>query len=243
MSVLELDGVSKSFSTGSLALDDVSLSLGPGDFVGVFGDRRCGKTTLLRVAAGLDGPDAGTVRFDGQELGRLSRREHARLRREEIGCVWQSMPLPFNIPVLEIAALPVLESLGSRRARLRARTALRAAGAADCATAIAHELSDGDRARVALALGLVREPALLLADEPTAYLNQAEREDVLAILTRTARERGTAILMAAADAPSTQRSQRIISMDRGRLVEPRRSERGQLLHLRGSEPRATGQGA
>jgi ABC-type lipoprotein export system ATPase subunit len=231
MRLLELDRVSKRFRRGAgsiVALDDVSLALEPGDSMAIWGGSNSGKTSLLRVAAGIEAPDSGTVRFDGRELAGLSKRELARLLLSEIGCVWRSLGAPRGLAVIDQVALPLLRHGDSHGARKRAAEALRAAGVADAADASWHELADGDRARVRIAHALVRQPRLVLADEPTANLNVVEREQLLGMLDGLTRERGVAVLMTAPDAPDTLRSHRLASLDRGQLIEPDR-EQGRVI--------------
>jgi putative ABC transport system ATP-binding protein len=231
MSLLELDRVSKRFRRGAktvLALDGVSLALGPGDSMAVWGGGNSGKTSLLRVAAGIDRPDSGSVRFDGRDLATVSGSERSKLLSSEIGCVWRSLRAPHGLSVLDQVALPLVRHGDARQARVRAREALVGAGVEDAASAAWHELEDGDRARVKLAHALVRDPRLLLADEPTANLNVVEREQLLGLFDKVTVERGIAVLMTAPDAPDTLRSHRLASLDRGQLIEPER-EHGRVI--------------
>jgi putative ABC transport system ATP-binding protein len=232
MSLFELDAVSKRFTRGYaeiLALDRVSLRLDAGDFVAVWGRSNSGKTTLLRVAAGIERPDEGSVRFDGRDLSEMSRRERARLLLHDIGCVWRTAAVPRGLSVVDYVALPLLRTAGRRSARQQAIVALSAAGLTGCSEVRWHELADGDRARVAIAHALVRRPRLVLADEPSANLNIVEREEVLGLLRSEAEDRGTAVLMTAPDAPDTLQSRRVCSIDRGRLIEPERPSPGTLI--------------
>jgi len=232
MALLTLDGVAKRYWRGYnqlVALDDVSLEVEPGDFVAIWGSSRSGKTTLLRVAAGIEAPDAGSVVFDGASLASLSRRRRARLLLDQIGCVWQSGRITPGLSVLDHVALPRLKHVSHTQARREATAVLERVGARQCAQARWHELSDGDRTRVAVAHALVRRPRLLLADEPTAALNMIEREQLVSLLRSVAKDAGVAVLMTTPDAPATQRSNRVMSLDRGRLIKPRSEERGALI--------------
>ncbi len=233
MTVLSLDGVAKRYVRGDreiVALDGVSVDLAKGDFVAVSGRSRSGKTTLLRIAAGIEVPDAGSVRFDGEELATLSRKRRARLLLEEIGCVWQGGRITHGLSVRDHVALPLLKSQSHSQARRRANAMLERVGAQGCARAQWHELSDGDRTRVALAHALVRAPRLLLADEPTVNLNMLEREQLVGLLRSVAQDGGVTVLMTAPDAPATVHSNRTMSIDAGRLIKPtserRRSPEG-----------------
>lgn len=241
MTLLSLDGVTKRFARGYReldALDDVTLDVERGDFVAIWGASRSGKTTLLRVAAGIESPDAGRVTFDGRDLAVLSRRTRARLLLTDIGCVWQTGRITRGLSVLDHVALPRFKDRSHAQARVDAHAVLERVGVAQCGRARWHELTDGERTRVALAHALIREPRLLLADEPTANLNMIEREQVLGVLRSVAEEAGVAIIMTAPDAPNLLQSHRLMSLDRGRLIKPRSEQRGTLIEF----PRATGRG-
>jgi len=234
MALLSLTGVSKRYTRGLrtlVALDDVSLDVDAGDFVAIWGSSRSGKTTLLRIAAGIERPDAGAVTFDGRDLATLSRRHRARLLREEIGCVWQTARLTSGLSALDHVALPLLRRHGHAEARRRAHDLLERLGALPCAHARWRELTDGDRMRVALAHALIRQPRLVLADEPTANLNMIERDQVLALLRGLADDLGAAVVMTAPDAPTMLHSHRLLGLDAGRLIAPRPPERGTVLRF------------
>lgn len=236
MSLLALAGVAKRYANGSrtaVALDDLSLELAGGDFVAIWGGSRSGKTTLLRVAAGLERPDAGTVTYGGLDLALLSRRRRAELLLREIGCVWQTGRITRGLSVADHVALPRLRDVSHAQARREARAILDRLDALPCAGAGWHELTDGDRTRVALAHALVRRPRLLLADEPTANLNLIERERLLGILREVAEAAGVAIVMTAPDAPNLLQAHRLMGIDRGRLIKPRSEQRGQLVAFPG----------
>lgn len=232
MALLSLTGIAKRYTRGLrtlVALDGVSLDVEAGDFVAIWGSSRSGKTTLLRIAAGIERPDAGTVTFDGRDLATLSRRRRARLLAEEIGCVWQSARITSGLTALDHVALPLLRRHSHVEARRRAHALLERVGAQPCARARWRELTDSDRMRVALAHALIREPRLLLADEPTANLNMIERHQVLALLRSFADDLGAAVVMTAPDAPDLLHSHRLMSLDAGRLIVPRSQRRGTLL--------------
>jgi ABC-type lipoprotein export system ATPase subunit len=232
MTLLSLDRVVKRYWRGYreiVALDEVSLELERGDFVAVWGSSRSGKTTLLRVAAGIEAPDGGSVTFDGQELATLPRKHRARLLLEQIGCVWQAGRITHGLSVLDHVALPRLKHHSHTQARRDATEMLERVGARQCAQAHWYELSDGDRTRVAVAHALVRRPRLLLADEPTANLNMIEREQLVSLLRSVAEDAGVTVLMMAPDAPELLRSHRLMSLDHGRLIKPRSERGGELI--------------
>jgi ABC-type lipoprotein export system ATPase subunit len=232
MPLLSLDGVAKRYARGYreiAALSDISLDVERGDFVAIWGASRSGKTTLLRVAAGIEPPDAGSVTYDDRDLAALSRRQRARLLLSEIGCVWQTGRITRGLSVLDHVALPRFKARGHTQARREAHEMLERVDAAQSRHARWHELTDGERTRVALAHALIRRPQLLLADEPTANLNLIEREQVLALLRSVADEAGVAIVMTAPDAPNLMQSHRLMSLDRGLLIKPRSEQRGELI--------------
>jgi len=232
MTLLSLAGVTKRFARGYReveALAGIDLDVEPGDFVAIWGGSRSGKTTLLRVAAGIEAPDAGSVTFDSKDLASRSRRDRARLLLTDIGCVWQTGRITRGLSVLDHVALPRFKERAHAQARREAHEMLERVGTPQAATARWHELTDGERTRVALAHALIRRPRLLLADEPTANLNMIEREQVLGVLRSVADEAGVAIVMTAPDAPNLLQSHRLMSLDGGRLIKPRSEQRGTLI--------------
>jgi ABC-type lipoprotein export system ATPase subunit len=232
MTLLSLAGVTKRFARGYRevdALSGIDLDVEPGAIVAIWGGSRSGKTTLLRVAAGIETPDAGSVIFDGRDLAARPRRSRARLLLTDIGCVWQTGRITRGLSVLDHVALPRFKECTHPQARREAHDVLERVGVAQSAHARWHELSDGERTRVALAHALIRRPRLLLADEPTANLNMIEREQVLSVLRSVADEAGVAIVMTAPDAPNLLQSHRLMSLDSGRLIKPRSEQRGTLI--------------
>jgi len=232
MTLLSLDGVTKRYARGYReveALAGVGLEVEAGDFVAIWGAIRSGKTTLLRVAAGIEAPDGGRVAFDGRDLAARTRRARARLLLTDIGCVWQTGRITRGLSVLDHVALPRFKQSSHAQARGEAHDMLDRVGIPQAAGARWHELTDGERTRVALAHALIRRPRLLLADEPTANLNMIEREQVLGVLRSVADEAGVAIVMTAPDAPNLLQSHRLMSLDGGRLIKPRSEQPGTLI--------------
>jgi lipoprotein-releasing system ATP-binding protein len=220
--LLSLQAVSKSYWRGPSevrVLSDACLDVQPGEFIGVWGRRGAGKTTLLRIAAGLETPDRGAVRFDGDDLATLSERGHARLRRGAIGWVRRSGPRS-DLTMLDYVALPLLIEHGRRDANGRADAALRRVGMAQCAGQRWESLSDGERALVAVAHGIARQPRLLLIDDPTANLGVREREEILLLLRSLVEETGLAMLMTVPDMPAALGSHQLRALSGGRLISP-----------------------
>lgn len=220
--LLSLEAVSKSYWRGSTevrVLTGASLDVNAGEFVAVWGKRGAGKTTLLRIAAGLEAPNSGMIRFDGDDLSTLSEGAHARLMREQIGWVRRAGPRS-ELRMLDYVALPLLIEHGQRRAHRRASEALRRVGMAECTGQRWNSLSDGERALVAIAHGIVRAPRLLLVDDPTANLGVREREEVMELLRALVEETDLAVLITVPDMPAAMRSHQLRALSGGRLLAP-----------------------
>jgi len=238
--LLRFDSVSRSHWRGPRELQvikDVSLDVHEGEMVGVYGQRGAGKTTLLRLAAALELPDRGTVSFDGQDLARCSRRELARIRRREIGWVERAGPQSDDLTMLVYVALPLYRAHGPLEAQRRALRALARVGAEDTAELRWPDLSDTGRMLVAIAQALVREPRLLLVDDPTAGLGILDRERVVGLLRGAAEDGGLAVLMAVPDMPAMLHAHEVRMLSRGRLLAPedRREGRGTVIAFPRSE--------
>ncbi len=219
--LLSLDGVCKSYWRGpheTVVLADVSMRVHVGELVAVWGQRAAGKTTLALVSAGLEAPDRGIVCFDGRDLAE-PRRGRAPSLHEGIAWVQRTGPQSGDFRmIVDYVALPLLGTYSPRGARRRASGMLKRLGVADCAGARWGSLTDGERTLVALAHALVREPRLLVADDPTANLNVLQREDVVGLLRRAADEEGLGILITVPDMPDMAYADRIGSLSDGRLT-------------------------
>jgi predicted ABC-type transport system involved in lysophospholipase L1 biosynthesis ATPase subunit len=222
MTLLSLKHVTKRYLDGRAqhkVLDAVSLEIDPGDFIGVWGMRRSGKTTLLRIAAGIDLPDEGEVCFDGHDLTRMSADARAKLRRHDgIGLVRTEWHPGRNKPVVEHVALPLLsDGMSLRDAKEPAHLALARLGVSDCAYLTVDRLSRGERVRVGLAQALVHKPRLLLFDEPPLPLSPSEAVELYGLLFSLGRDSSIAIVVASEDIAPIRRARRILSIDGGRL--------------------------
>jgi ABC-type lipoprotein export system ATPase subunit len=220
--LLSLQGVGKSYWRGQhelRVLGDLSLDVQPGEFAVVWGKRGAGKTTLLKIAAGLEAPDRGTVRFEEADLAGLSETDHARLMRERIAWVRRTGPRS-ELRMLDYVALPLLAARGQRGAYLGARDALARVRVSECAGQIWESLSDGERALVGIARGIVRAPRLLLIDDPTANLGVREREEIIELLRELAEETDVGVLMTAPDMPEMLGAHQMLSLSGGRLLGP-----------------------
>ena len=217
--VLELKDVGKVFTRGErlvVALDRASFSVNGGDCVALYGTSRSGKSTLLRLAAGAEAPTSGSVRYQGEDLGGMSERTRSSLLRAEIAWVPASLDFQPGLTVLEQVALAgYLQSRSYARVKDTARAALRAAGIEQCAGAQVSELSDGELRLTGIAQAIVKQPRLLLADEPATNLDPVERDRVLELLRACAIERGSAVLFSATHADETLKSTWLVRLDGG----------------------------
>ncbi len=219
--VLAFERVARSHPTGrghTRVLEDVSFELWPGELVTVLGQRRSGKTTLLRIAAGVESPDDGVVRIDGEPLDRLS--SSARTRRlRAVGYTPKSWRVARGKPVLDHVALPLLaEGRPLVTAHAKAHEALERVGAPHCAGAFTDELAPVDETRAALAQALVRNPRVLLVDEPGVMATPDEREELLQLLRELAGERPRlALLLTTRDTAGIAGARRILTLDEGVL--------------------------
>lgn len=231
MTLLALEGVSKSHWRGRheiVVLDDISLEVEAGELIAIFGQRAAGKTTLLRIAAGIEAPDTGCVRFEGRELGAGRFRRltgiHAR-----IGWVGHHGPFASGMRMLDHVALPLLREVRADEAERRATRALKRVGAGDLASARWHELSDAERTLVTIAHAIARDPAVLLVDDPTSGLGLEERETVLALLRSIAEERHMAVLATVPEISDALRSHRVMSLSDGELIQATRRGTGEVI--------------
>jgi putative ABC transport system ATP-binding protein len=182
--VIVLQGVSRRYDAGPPALDEVSLTVAPGEALAILGPSGSGKSTLLNLIAGLDKPDSGTVLVNGVRVDKLGEAASARYRRATVGMVFQFFNLLDDLNVFDNVVLPA-QLAGVARAECTARATglLTTLGIARHARAYPGRLSGGERQRVAVARALMNRPALLLADEPTGALDTASGADVRQLLT------------------------------------------------------------
>jgi len=216
MSLLRLEGVSKRYRRGRrevVALDDVSLAIEPGELVAVWGMPRSGRTTLLRVAAGLEQPDGGAVRFGGAELTA----GHDDGLAPGIGFVHVGLAGAGGESILDQVAMPLLaRGVPPEVARGRAQLQLERVGAGACAPLQLRELEPTERVRVAIAQALVTAPRLLLVDDPTRHVDLLEREAVL-LLVRSIADGDVAVLMTTGEAMGVSGVDRALTISGGVL--------------------------
>ncbi len=215
-----LDGVNLSLGRGAgrvHILRDIALNIGRGEAVALLGPSGSGKSTLLMVMTGLERPDSGTVTIAGEELGRLDEDALARFRGRTIGIVFQAFHLIPTMTALENVAVP-LELAGLADALPRAQRELAAVGLGARLHHYPAELSGGEQQRVALARALAPDPAILVADEPTGNLDETTGGDIIALMFRGHRERGTTLVMVTHDSELAARCDRVLHIHSGKLV-------------------------
>jgi putative ABC transport system ATP-binding protein len=217
-----LKNVTKDYPKGRAvvhALRGVNLEIADGEWLSIQGPTGHGKSTLLQLLGGLDRATSGSLELDGRDLTRLGEGAMTKVRATSIGFVFQTFNL---IPTLnarenvETALVPLGISHASRKAR--AAEALASVGLDDRARHLPSERSGGQQQRVAIARALVKEPKVLLADEPTGNLDEGTRDDIMALLEKLWREHGLMLIVVTHDSSVARRAQRIGIMRKGRLT-------------------------
>jgi putative ABC transport system ATP-binding protein len=222
VTIVEAHGLTRIYRLGDeriSAVRDASFSIGSSEFAVLEGPSGSGKTTLLNLLGLLDRPDGGTLLFEGRDVATLSDRERSRLRRERIGFVFQSHQL---VPVLSaeenVAIALWIRGLPERECRRRVLEALDAVGLSGLTARRPDALSGGQRQRVAVARALVGEPAVILADEPTASLDSETALRLLDLFDALHRERGVAFVFSSHDPRIVGRAARRLCLRDGRIT-------------------------
>jgi ABC-type lipoprotein export system ATPase subunit len=240
-SVVRARGLRKHYGRGEglvRAVDGVDLDVAPGETVAVMGPSGCGKSTLLHLLGGLDRPSGGEVSLNGRRIDDIGEKALARMRRTDVGFVFQAFHLMEELTAVENVELSALLAGSSpRAARRRAEELLGRVGLADRARFLPSALSGGQRQRVAIARALSNEPLVVLADEPTGNLDSAATLDVLRLFERL-HESGQTLVIVTHDARIAATADRLISMRDGAFVDETRlsgGTTGQLGALVGLE--------
>ncbi len=219
--IVELEGVHKQYRQGEVdvkALRGLDLRVEPGEFLALTGPSGSGKTTALNLIGALDAPTEGTVKVDGRDLGSLSRAQRSRLRRDRIGFVFQAYNL---IPVLtayENAELVLrLQGTATEQRRKRVMDLLQEVGLGGMEDRRPDQLSGGQQQRVAIARAIASDPAVTLADEPTANVDSATADTLLELMEALNRDRGVTFIFSTHDPRVMERARRIIRLVDGRV--------------------------
>jgi len=220
--MIDVSNVTKLYEMGGnpvRALDDVSFTVNPGDFLAVTGPSGSGKSTLLFTLGGLLTPTEGTVKAWGEAIYDQHPRERARFRRENVGFVFQTFELLPYLTALENVMLPLsLAGAPSREQEEKALDCLERVGLADRASHKPSQLSGGEQQRVSVARGVVNGPRLLLADEPTGNLDQRTGDGIMDLLGELNERDGLTLVMVTHDRENADRARRNIGMVDGRIV-------------------------
>jgi putative ABC transport system ATP-binding protein len=234
MTPLTLDSVSVSFSRGGArvpVLRDVSMEVAAGELFAIYGKRAAGKTTLLELAAGLSSPDGGSVSFAGRDLAALSRKELARVHRDGIGWVELGGPQTSDVAMRVYLAMALYRSLSHREAADRALAMLARLGAGEYADARWTDLPDTVKPFVAIGQALIREPKVLVVDDPVRGLGVSERESVVALLREAAHDAGVAVLFAVPEMPAMLQADQVRVLANGKLIGPPQQDGGTVVEF------------
>jgi putative ABC transport system ATP-binding protein len=217
--LIQVNNVTKRYDGDQPAVDQVSLTVAPGEAVAVMGPSGSGKSTLLNLIAGLDRPTTGTVSVAGRRIDNLSETGLARFRRDTIGMIFQFFNLLDDLTVLDNVLLPAqLTGMPRSRATTRATELLARLGIDGHRNAYPGRLSGGERQRVAIARALVNRPVLLLADEPTGALDTAAGEEIGALLLELNQEGQTLVLVTHNPDLAARYATRTVSLVDGHLA-------------------------
>ncbi len=210
----------KEYETGGhdgIALRGIDLDIARGQIIALLGKSGSGKTTLLNLLAGLDEPTRGRVEIDGMDLKGLGEKGRTELRRNKLGFVFQFFNLLPTLTAIENVTL-ALELAGKPDER-RARESIALVGLAGKEDRYPHELSGGEQQRIAIARALVKNPPIILADEPTGNLDSHTGTQILELLTGRCRESGTTLVMVSHSLKTCEYADRILRMLDGRIFE------------------------
>ena len=222
MSLIELSGIGKSYVNGDVVtpvLFDIDLQVRQGDYVALMGPSGSGKSTLMNLLGLLDRADRGHYHLQGRDVTGLNAAQHAQVRNQTMGFVFQSFNLLKRMSVLENVALTLLYAgQGRAKARVRAKELLDQVGLADLGHRMPNQLSGGQQQRVAIARALVNSPPLLLADEPTGNLDTRTTLEVLELIGELNRQQGLTIVVVTHEPDVALHAKRLVRLKDGRVV-------------------------
>ena len=216
MAFIEFDKVSKIYRSGQVeiaALREASFEIEKGELCVIVGQSGAGKTTLLNILGGMDTLSDGSVRFDGKNVGAFSVRQLSEYRRREVGFVFQFYNLIGNLTALENVEMAARLEKGS----LSPEQVLREVGLGDRMQNFPAQLSGGEQQRVSIARALVKNPKLLLCDEPTGALDYETGKNILSLLQRSCRERGTTVVIITHNQALCPMADRVIRVKNGKI--------------------------
>lgn len=219
--MIKLSQIQRVFRTQDIettALQQIDLSIQPGEFVAIMGPSGCGKSTLLAILGMLDSPSSGSYNFDGQDISQFSEQQLANLRKASVGFVFQSFNLIDELTVFENVELPLQYlKIGAAERKRRVLAMLQRVGIDHRANHLPQQLSGGQQQRVAVARALVINPKLILADEPTGNLDSKNGEEVMTML-RELNQAGTTVVIVTHSEKEGSYADRLVRMLDGRIM-------------------------
>ncbi len=221
--MIQLTNIEKVYRTEKIetvALTNINLTVGEGEFVSIMGPSGCGKSTLLNLMGLLDQPSNGTVQINGSQADHLNDRQLAAIRNREIGFVFQTFHLIPDLSVVDNVQIPLLYRASTNRERRKlAEEALERVGLQARTQHFPSQLSGGQQQRVAVARAIVGKPRVLLADEPTGNLDSQMGDEIMHILRQLNTDSRTTVVMVTHDPQKAAQTERIIRIFDGRQVD------------------------
>ena len=222
-SLVEIRNLTKGYTRGGQkvpVLDNITLNIARGDFIALMGPSGSGKSTLLNLIAGIDKPDSGVLKIDGEDITVLSEGQLADWRAANIGFIFQFYNLMPVLTAFENVELPLLlTNLSKSDRRGRVEMTLSLVGLSDRMEHYPNELSGGQQQRVAIARAIVTDPTILVCDEPTGDLDKQSASDVLAMLKQLNVEMGKTVIMVTHDAHAAEAAKHIVHLEKGELID------------------------
>lgn len=219
MNVIEIKGITKVYKTGeedTVALGGVDLTVKKGEFVAIMGPSGSGKSTLMHIIGLLDRPTAGQYKLDGIDVSKISKKQQAKIRNQEIGFVFQQFNLLTRTSALENILLPTIYGKVPN-AEKKARSLLDKVGLGDRTKNKTNQLSGGQIQRVAIARALIMDPAIILADEPTGNLDSKRSDEVMKLLQEI-NKGGATIVLITHEPDVAKYAQRVITLRDGKIT-------------------------
>lgn len=219
--VLQAENLTKIYRSAErdlVVLDHISFAVGQGNSISIIGPSGSGKTTLLGLCAGLDTPSGGVISLMGFKLNAMSEDDRAYIRNQYVGFVFQNFQLLSTLTALENVMVP-LELRGEKNAMPKAKELLNRVGLGDRLEHYPSQLSGGEQQRVAMARAFIIEPKILFADEPTGNLDEENAHHITELLFGMNKEQGTTLVLVTHNLELAQRTQRILRMKGGKLMQ------------------------
>ncbi len=219
--LLQLKKITKTFHQGDQlveVLENINLSVNPGEQIAILGQSGSGKSTLLSIMAGLDHPDLGTVEVNQENLASISQDELSRFRSKHIGIVFQQYHLMRHLTALENVSIP-LELQHTLEPSKKAREALHSVGLSNRLDHFPSQLSGGECQRVAIARAMITEPSIILADEPSGNLDQKTGKEIMGLIFRLCRDRGQTLILVTHNHDLAKNCDRTVILSEGILLE------------------------